>query len=235
MSSRLPGETARKRKRELIALYEEETSPSAAAEETQKKRKDDLTQQQEEMAAFFRLLEDKHIRLFLARDSCLKISDKYLLAMVLVYFRRAGLSTKEYRKNFFPALFLANQHEEEEDRFRREIYPWALGRRWITKTEELFRKRSLLLLRMGYKAWVDRATYDLIMAEDPLHWAWRRERQIHHCWAVPYLRRDKREFTIHGPWSIPPSCSLCETILLHPCKREVCQADTMEEPGTAES
>ncbi|XP_075719822.1 speedy protein 1-A-like [Rhinoderma darwinii] len=235
MSSRFPGrggETARKRKRELIALYEEETSPSAVQEETQKRRKDDLTQQQEEMAAFFSLLEDEHIRLFLARDSCMKISDKYLLAMVLEYFRRAGLSTKEYRKNFFPALFLANQFEEEEDDYRQEIYPWALGQKWTLKRERLLRKRSQLLLRIGFRAWVDRATCDLIMAQDPLHWAWKRQRQYHHSWAVHYFRRDK--FTINGPWSIPPSCSLCETSLLHPCKGKLYRTDNKEEPDTAD-
>lgn len=186
------------------------------------------------MAAFFSLLEDKHIWMFLASDGCMKISDKYLLAMVLAYFRRAGLCTKEYRQNFFPALFLANQFEEEEG-FRYEIYPWALGETWDLKTHWLFRDRNLLLLRMGFRAWVDRATCDLIMAEDPLHWAWTRERQIHHSWALPAFRREESQITVHGPWSILPSCSLCENIRLHPSKGEDCQADLQEDSDTAES
>lgn len=221
MSSRFPGglrRSSRKRKRD-----------SSAEEDPEKKRKDDLALQQKEMAAFFRLLENKHIRLFLSRDGCMKTSDKYLLAMVLVYFRRAGLSTMEYRKNFFPALFLANQFEEEEEGFREEIYPWALGRTWFMKRDRLFRARNLLLLRMDFSAWVDRATCDLIMAQDPLHWAWTRERKIHHSWAVPDFRREESQFTVHGPWSIPPSCSLCKNILHHPSEGYDCQADLQED------
>ncbi|XP_040285987.1 speedy protein 1-A-like [Bufo bufo] len=193
------------------------------------------------MAAFFSLLEDENIRLFLARDSCRRISDKYLLAMVFIYFRRGRLHPDKYRKNFFPALFLANQFEEEEGRFRREIYPWALGRSWYLMKERkrLFHRRNLLFLRMGFKAWVDKESCDLIMAQDPLHWAWTRERQIHHGAAVRSFRRNDEEFTIYGPWSIPPSCPICETILLHPCAKEaeniMCQADTEDQPGTSQS
>ncbi|KAM4052995.1 speedy protein 1-A-like [Anomaloglossus baeobatrachus] len=94
---------SKKRKRELIALYEEETSQTTIIENCQKKMKE-LNLRPEERAAFFNLLGDEDIQLFLAKDICLRISYKYLLAMVLVYFKRAGLSTEEYRENFFPSL-----------------------------------------------------------------------------------------------------------------------------------
>ncbi|XP_077155331.1 speedy protein 1-A-like [Ranitomeya variabilis] len=94
----------RKRKRELIALYEEECSLSATQEVAKRRKTEDDIPQPEERAAFAALLEEEYIRRFLARDSCLKISDKYLLAMVVTYFRRAGLRSSEYGTFFFPAL-----------------------------------------------------------------------------------------------------------------------------------
>ncbi|XP_044141722.1 speedy protein 1-B-like [Bufo gargarizans] len=156
---------------------------------------DDDIPQPEERAAFFTLLEDEHIQYFLARDSCLKISDKYLLAMVLTYFRRANLRTEEYRTYFFPSLFLANQFEEEEF-FRREIYPWALGLMWMIQKKQLHHLRDQMLIRMGFRAWVERETCDLIMAQDPDHCTWKRERKVHHSWAIRQCRRDNADFTI---------------------------------------
>ncbi|KAG9492600.1 hypothetical protein GDO78_000873, partial [Eleutherodactylus coqui] len=181
--------------------------PSPCEEDPQKRRRHDPAQQQEEMAAFFRVLEDGHHWRFLACDSCMMISDKYLLAMVIIYFRRAGLRTEEYRNNFFPALFLANQMEEEFC-FRWEIFPWALGHTWMENKQELFKQRNQLLLRMGFRTWVDRTTCDLVMAEAPYHWAWTRQRQSHHSWAPHIFRRVTGGFTISGPQFSRPTCSL---------------------------
>ncbi|XP_066446415.1 speedy protein 1-B-like [Eleutherodactylus coqui] len=153
----------------------------------------------------------------------MKISDKYLLAMVLVYFRRAGLRTEEYRKNFFPALFLANQMEEELP-FRWQIYPWALGDNWMENTEVLFQQRNQLLLRMGFRAWVDRTTCDLVMAEAPSHWAWTRERQSDHSLAIPIFRMDEEDFIISHKRFQHPYCLLCKTLRRYPTLRKFCQA-----------
>ncbi|EPQ06516.1 Speedy protein C [Myotis brandtii] len=58
-----------------------------------------------ELRAFLRLLEHSCLQEFLARDPCFQVSDKYLLAMVLVYFRRANLQLSEYTcSNLFLAL-----------------------------------------------------------------------------------------------------------------------------------
>ncbi|XP_077155244.1 speedy protein 1-A-like [Ranitomeya variabilis] len=159
----------RKRKRELIAQYEEECSLSATQEVAKRRKTEDDIPQPEERAAFAALLEEEYIRSFLARDSCLKISDKYLLAMVVTYFRRARLRSSEYGTFFFPALFLANQFEEDVP-YQKEIYRWALGWTWSMKKDQLLQIRNDLLTRMGFRAWVDRATCDLIMAQDPDHW-----------------------------------------------------------------
>uniref|UniRef100_A0A286XZN4 Speedy protein E4-like n=1 Tax=Cavia porcellus TaxID=10141 RepID=A0A286XZN4_CAVPO len=55
--------------------------------------------------AFTRLLEDPVIKIFLAWDENLRASDKYLLAMVIAYFSRAGLFPRKYQRiQFFLAL-----------------------------------------------------------------------------------------------------------------------------------
>ncbi|KAG9490706.1 hypothetical protein GDO78_006170 [Eleutherodactylus coqui] len=105
---------------------------------------------------------------------------------------------------------------EEEVGFRREIYPWALGYSWMQKREQFLHECNLLLLRIRFRAWVDRDTCEQIMAVDPLHWAWRRERPIHHSRAFPMLRRNVQQVTNYGPWSILPPCRLCRPIRLPP-------------------
>uniref|UniRef100_A0A673VHE7 Speedy protein E4-like n=1 Tax=Suricata suricatta TaxID=37032 RepID=A0A673VHE7_SURSU len=54
---------------------------------------------------FTRLLEDPVIKKFLAWDKHLRLSDKYLLSMVIAYFSRAGLFSWQYQQiHFFIAL-----------------------------------------------------------------------------------------------------------------------------------
>ncbi|XP_017602749.1 PREDICTED: speedy protein C, partial [Corvus brachyrhynchos] len=69
-----------------------------------------------ERDAFFSLLEDTVVQAFLSTDVCCRVSDKYLLAMALTYFKRAGLPTSEYTPlNLFAALYLASDMEEDEE------------------------------------------------------------------------------------------------------------------------
>ncbi|KAG8454213.1 hypothetical protein GDO86_000741 [Hymenochirus boettgeri] len=54
---------------------------------------------------FYQLLENKDIRKCLEMDRCRRVSDKYLLAMVLVYFHHAKLQDHEITAlNFFAAV-----------------------------------------------------------------------------------------------------------------------------------
>ncbi|XP_072010023.1 speedy protein 1-A-like [Engystomops pustulosus] len=220
----------RKRKRELIDLYNQESAQPDSPEETKKKKMDTGMPLPEERTAFFTLLEDELIRRFLDRDSCLRMSDKYLLATVLEYFRRTKLRTEEYGTYFFPSLFLGCQLEEDLD-FHREMFLWVPGSTWTIKKDHLLRRRDELLRRMGFRAWVGKETCDLIMAQDPDHWAWKRNRKDHHSRAVRWFRRDPQEFSIRGPWITPPPCSLCATTL-HPSKEEEPEDPRKEEsPG----
>ncbi|XP_075036518.1 speedy protein 1-A-like isoform X2 [Mixophyes fleayi] len=166
---------------------------------------------------------------FPGQELGLRISDKYLLAMVLAYFKRAGLKTEEYRKYFFATLFLASQEEEEKITFMMEIYPWALG--WTLRQE----RRNTLLTKMGFQALVDRATCDMIMVEDPTHWTWMSNRKEHNGWTIH--RRNIEEYRIRGPGSSPLSCSLCNAPMNYRIQWEVvgniiCREDLQEESVT---
>uniref|UniRef100_A0A8C5YSZ7 Speedy protein E4-like n=1 Tax=Marmota marmota marmota TaxID=9994 RepID=A0A8C5YSZ7_MARMA len=62
--------------------------------------------QPEHHEVFKRLLEDPVVKRFLAWDKNLRVSDKYLLSMVIAYFSRAGLFSWQYQRiHFFLALF----------------------------------------------------------------------------------------------------------------------------------
>ncbi|KAM4771036.1 uncharacterized protein WCC33_002840 [Rhinophrynus dorsalis] len=118
------------------------------------------------------LVENKYIHEFLIQDIELSSSDKYLLAMVQCYFHRAGLSTGEYTMdNFFAALSLAIGMEEDQHNQRTLSFWSALSRIQHRK------KRDHLLTRMDYRGYVSKEECDQIMAEDPDHWAWKRDRK----------------------------------------------------------
>ena len=90
---------------------------------------------------FLNMLSDPVIKAFHAHDTCCLTSDRYLLAMVFVYFKKAKLEHEEYnRLNFFKALYLAHEMEEENDENRWEILPWALGRRWQGIVFQIYEK-----------------------------------------------------------------------------------------------
>ncbi|XP_075043544.1 speedy protein 1-A-like [Mixophyes fleayi] len=158
---------------------------------------------QEEKAAFYKLLEERTIYSFLKRDYCMRISDKYLLAMVFVYFQRAGLTVSEYTCiNFYSALLLAYKMEEEEFCYH-TIYTYGARHAPI----EMFLKNTeALWTRMQLGTFVTLEQCEEVM-RDEHHWAWGRNRNNHHDGAIrQYSRRPCR--LCYPPHPFPFPCYL---------------------------
>ncbi|XP_035958927.1 speedy protein E4-like [Halichoerus grypus] len=129
---------------------------------------------------FNRLLEDPVIKRFLAWDKNLRVSDKYLLSMVIAYFSRAGLfSWQHQRIHFFIALYLANDMEEDNQAPKQAIFSFLYGKN--RSQHPLFHKLRFQFIRsMGWKARVSQEECEEIQAFDPELWVWGRD-----CTLVP--------------------------------------------------
>ncbi|XP_025219147.1 speedy protein E5 isoform X1 [Theropithecus gelada] len=125
---------------------------------------------------FNRLLEDPVVKRFLAWDKDLRVSDKYLLAMVIAYFSRAGLFSWQYQRiHFFLALYLANDMEEDNEASKRNIFYFLYGKN--RSQIPLFHKlRFQFFCSMRCRAWVSLEELEEIQAYDPEHWVWARDR-----------------------------------------------------------
>ncbi|XP_071454126.1 speedy protein 1-A-like [Hetaerina americana] len=146
---------------------------------------------------FFALLEDQVIAAFMEHDRLCRLADKYLIAMVMTYFKRAGLSYKEYNSyNFFVALHLAHDMEEDEEELKYEFVRWLFGTNWEDKHNELLIKRDELWMAMNYRG--------LVIAMLPEHPIWQRLR-------LEVLGGAKRNVALSSSPKIPGISSLSPT------------------------
>ncbi|XP_060223835.1 speedy protein E4A isoform X2 [Meriones unguiculatus] len=140
------------------------------------KRRRVSTVRPEHHKVFTRLLEDPVVKKFLAWDKMLRVSDKYLLSMVIAYFSRAGLFSWQYRPiHFFLALYLASDMEEDNQAPKQDIFYFLYGKSYAQRP--MFHKLRFQFIRsMGWKIWVSREECEEIQAYNPELWVWARDR-----------------------------------------------------------
>ncbi|XP_038610428.1 basic salivary proline-rich protein 4 isoform X4 [Tachyglossus aculeatus] len=112
--------------------------------------------QPEDLDAFYRLLGDPVVQRCLDLDREFRVSDKFLLSMVVAYFSRVGLPADSYTRIHF---FLALAAAQDLDR-------------------DFLRLRCEFLAAMDWRAWVFPEECRQIQAQDPSHWAWARDRTL---------------------------------------------------------
>nr|XP_004672584.1 putative speedy protein E7 [Jaculus jaculus] len=136
----------------------------------------------EDLEAFFRLLEDPVIQSFLASDKSLKVSDKYLLSMVVEYFGRVGLPGHMYNRiHFFLALYIACDMEESDPITKVTIIQCLLGKEhWKGLCKEFLKLKTEFFKALEYRAWVKPDLCEEIQNQNPQHWVWSRVREGTH-------------------------------------------------------
>ena len=140
--------------------------------------------------------------------------------------------------NLFLALYLANDMEEDLEDPKSVIFLWALGQDWHHQVSDFLHQGDKLWARMGFRAVVRRQSCEevrpprltsipgwgkeagpptshlpsillvQVMAEEPTHWAWTRERHPHHGRAQRSYPKAQIPLP-RGPGLSPPHCPLC--------------------------
>ncbi|XP_068118397.1 speedy protein 1-A-like [Hyperolius riggenbachi] len=156
--------------------------------------------------AFYKLLDIPQIKHLFELDGCRRVSDKYLLAPVLIYFHRAGLSIEECTvQNFFAALYLANEMEEDVDTY---TCVFLFGAEFFVNRKEFDDVVWSLYRRLNYSAWVSPEECRHVMRFQ-FHWAWRRQRMAYHGPAImEKYRSDSEKKGMHP--SRGYTCDRCE-------------------------
>ncbi|XP_038625954.1 speedy protein E4A-like [Tachyglossus aculeatus] len=134
----------------------------------------------ENFEAFVHLMDDPLMLKFLAMDKYYVMSDKYMLAMVVAYFFRAGRPTWKYKRfHVFLGLSLANYIEENTLVSNSTMLPFAYGRKVRKKDRIMFRRLERKFFEaIGGNAHVSQEECEEIMAQDPSYWVWRRDRSL---------------------------------------------------------
>ncbi|KAG8329792.1 hypothetical protein J6590_078681 [Homalodisca vitripennis] len=142
--------------------------------------------------------EDEIIQQFLKYDRCYVYADKYLLSMVFVYFIRSRLPFSSYnRLNFFAALYLAHDMEEDDEDLKSCLPRWALPRSFKHGAESLLvQVRCNLWAAMDFRACVSLQCCLQVMDSMKDCTLWTRERRQVHGGAI-------RSYVLQ------PQCDLC--------------------------
>ncbi|KAF8569627.1 hypothetical protein P879_00758 [Paragonimus westermani] len=157
-----------------------------------------------EMNDFFRLLYTV-LKKFLEYDSCYKCADNFNLACVFAYFKRCNFKSEEYnRLNFFCCLYLVHDMEEDDEDYKYEIFPWALGSFWMKKISSFLRLKETIWARMNYRAVVSYACCKELMSLFPDHPIWTRKRPRYHGKVTRAYAKEKNSNVPRGPEQSPP-------------------------------
>ncbi|CAG2172857.1 unnamed protein product [Oppiella nova] len=136
-----------------------------------------------DVQTFRRLLDEPAVQELLLWDKCCLLADKYLLAMALTYFKRAGLRHQQYTPVYLMvALYLAHDMEEDDLDVKLDLVRFAMSDTVSDSKLRLFlRKRDKLWHQMGLRAAVNHHCCDAIMRYCmPDHPVWQREREVSH-------------------------------------------------------
>ena len=162
----------------------------------------------QELSSFLSLLDSPQIARMLARDRCYAMADRFLLATVFIYFKRAELEEEEYtERNFWLALYLAHDQEEDDDKIKWELLPWALGTEWQPLYQTMMREKKELWQRMGMRSLVSRRQCDQVMTLSASAAVWARQRTA--CHGVAKRSSSEEQFIPGGPELPTPVCTRC--------------------------
>eukprot|EP00074_Homo_sapiens_P090916 XP_016867506.1 putative WBSCR19-like protein 6 isoform X3 [Homo sapiens] len=158
--------------------------------------------------------EDPVIKRFLAWDKDLRVSDKYLLAMVIAYFSRAGFPSWQYQRlHFFLALYLANDMEEDDEDSKQNIFHFLYGKN--RSRIPLLRKRRFQLYRsMNPRARKNRSHIPLVR---------KRRFQLRRC-MNPRARKNRSQIVLFQKRRFHFFCSMSCRAWVSPEELEEIQA-----------
>ncbi|KAI1309082.1 Speedy protein A [Halotydeus destructor] len=183
---------------------------------------------QAEKDAVFALMQSVDLQLLLENDRCYMVADSYLLAMALVYLKRANYETNKYTfTNYMVALYLAHEVCEDDLDLKLDIvrtvfsdHPQGDFGRHCQKLFIL--RRTKLWQELKYNVLVSKAECELVMQHVlPGNYLWRRLRSEHHGGAALTFRIKEQVYfggqfrTSHNSFR----CLICEGLRYKACRQ----------------